>query len=67
MSEVLALLVEQGYVRRRAEPGHGRVIRMELTRRAAGRSSAATGQSTRWSGRCWAISTPMRRRASATC
>ena len=35
MSEVLALLVELGYVRRRAEPGHGRVIRTELT--AAGR------------------------------
>jgi DNA-binding MarR family transcriptional regulator len=32
MSEVLALLVEQGYVRRLAEPGHGRVIRIELTR-----------------------------------
>ena len=32
MSEVLALLVEKGYVRRRAEPGHGRVIRIELTR-----------------------------------
>jgi DNA-binding MarR family transcriptional regulator len=32
MSEVLALLVDQGYVRRRAEPGHGRVIRTELTR-----------------------------------
>jgi len=32
MSEVLTLLVEQGYVRRRAEPGHGRVIRTELTR-----------------------------------
>ena len=32
MSEVLALLVELGYVRRRAEPGHGRVIRTELTR-----------------------------------
>ena len=31
MSEVLAQLVEQGYVRRRAEPGHGRVIRIELT------------------------------------
>ena len=31
-SEVLTLLVGQGYVRRRAEPGHGRVIRMELTR-----------------------------------
>jgi len=32
MSEVLALLVEKGYVRRRAEPGQGRVIRLELTR-----------------------------------
>ena len=32
MSEVLAQLVEQGYVRRTAEPGHGRVIRMELTK-----------------------------------
>jgi DNA-binding MarR family transcriptional regulator len=32
MSEVLARLVEQGYVRRQAEPGHGRVIRMELTK-----------------------------------
>jgi DNA-binding MarR family transcriptional regulator len=32
MSEVLALLVEQGYVRRRAEPGHGRVIRTEITK-----------------------------------
>jgi len=32
MSEVLALLVDLGYVRRRAEPGHGRVIRTELTR-----------------------------------
>lgn len=31
MSEVLALLVDRGYVRRSAEPGHGRVIRMELT------------------------------------
>ncbi len=35
MSEVLGLLVELGYVRRRAEPGHGRVIRTELT--ASGR------------------------------
>jgi len=35
MSEVLSQLVAQGYVRRRAEPGHGRVIRTELT--AAGR------------------------------
>ena len=32
MSEVLTLLVDRGYVRRRAEPGHGRVIRNELTR-----------------------------------
>jgi DNA-binding MarR family transcriptional regulator len=32
MSEVLSLLVEQGYVRRLAEPGHGRVIRIELTK-----------------------------------
>lgn len=31
MSEVLTLLADQGYVRRRAEPGHGRVIRTELT------------------------------------
>ena len=31
MSEVLAQLVEKGYVRRRAEPGHGRVILIELT------------------------------------
>ena len=32
MSEVLAQLVDQGFVRRAAEPGHGRVIRMELTK-----------------------------------
>jgi DNA-binding MarR family transcriptional regulator len=31
MSEVLILLVDLGYVRRHAEPGHGRVIRTELT------------------------------------
>ncbi len=31
MSEVLALLVDRGYVRRRAEPGNGRVMRTELT------------------------------------
>jgi DNA-binding MarR family transcriptional regulator len=31
MSEVLAQLVAQGYVRRLAEPGHRRVIRIELT------------------------------------
>ncbi len=35
MSEVLALLSERRYVRRRADPNHGRVIRNELT--AAGR------------------------------
>ena len=32
MSEVLALLVDRGYVRRNAEPGHGRVIRTEITK-----------------------------------
>jgi DNA-binding MarR family transcriptional regulator len=32
MSEVLMLLVAQGFVSRRAEPGGGRVIRTELTR-----------------------------------
>jgi DNA-binding MarR family transcriptional regulator len=31
MSEVLSFLVERGYVRREAEPGHGRVLRIELT------------------------------------
>ncbi len=31
MSEVLKLLVDRGYVHRRAEPGHGRVIRIEIT------------------------------------
>jgi DNA-binding MarR family transcriptional regulator len=31
MSEVLALLVERGYVRRQPSPGLGRVIRTELT------------------------------------
>ena len=31
MSEVLTLLVDRGYVRRRADPGNGRVIRTELT------------------------------------
>jgi DNA-binding MarR family transcriptional regulator len=36
MSEVLSLLVEQGYVRRRATPGHGRVIRTELTKAGEG-------------------------------
>src|SRR4029079_11415763 len=35
MSEALAKLVEGGYVRRRSDPGHGRIIRTELT--AAGR------------------------------
>ena len=32
MSEVLGQLVAKGYVRRRAAPGHGRVIRIELTK-----------------------------------
>jgi DNA-binding MarR family transcriptional regulator len=32
MNEVLAVLVEQGYVRRNASPGEGRIIRMELTK-----------------------------------
>ena len=32
MSEVLAYLVGQGYVSRRAEPGHGRIVRTELTK-----------------------------------
>ena len=41
MSEVLALLVDQGYVRRRAEPGNGRVIRTELTK--AGRRALERG------------------------
>jgi DNA-binding MarR family transcriptional regulator len=31
MSEVLTQLVERGYVRRRPDPAHGRVIRTELT------------------------------------
>jgi DNA-binding MarR family transcriptional regulator len=41
MSEVLALLVEHGYVTRRAEPGHGRIIRTEITR--AGTQALARG------------------------
>ena len=44
MSEVLTLLVDRGYVRRRAEPGHGRIIRTELTKagsRALGRCDRA--------------------------
>jgi DNA-binding MarR family transcriptional regulator len=32
MSEALALLVERSYIRRRADPDHGRIIRTELTR-----------------------------------
>jgi DNA-binding MarR family transcriptional regulator len=32
MNEVLNLLVERGFVRRRAEPGHGRILRTELTK-----------------------------------
>ena len=37
MSEALTRLVDLGYVRRRADPGHGRIIRTELTR-AGGRA-----------------------------
>src|SRR5437870_3533234 len=37
MSEVLTLLVDLGYVHRLAEPGHGRIIRTELT--ATGRTA----------------------------
>jgi DNA-binding MarR family transcriptional regulator len=32
MSEALTLLVDRGYVRRRADPDHGRIIRTELTK-----------------------------------
>ena len=32
MSEALAQLVDRGYVRRRADPEHGRIIRTELTK-----------------------------------
>ena len=32
MNEVLTVLVERGYIRRRAEPGQGRIIRIELTK-----------------------------------
>ena len=32
MSEALAQLVDRGYVRRRADPDHGRIIRTELTK-----------------------------------
>ena len=32
MSEALGLLVELGYVKRRNDPGHGRIIRTEITR-----------------------------------
>ena len=39
MSEVLTLLVDRGYVRRRPDPGHGRVMRTELT--PAGRRALA--------------------------
>jgi DNA-binding MarR family transcriptional regulator len=39
MSEVLAQLVAQGHVRRAAEPGHRRVVRIELT--AGGREVLA--------------------------
>ena len=41
MSEVLAVLVDKGYVRRRAAPGNGRVIRIELS--AAGSRALERG------------------------
>ncbi len=47
MSEVLGRLVEQGYVRRRTDPGQGRVIRIELTapgRRALDRCDRAVDE-----------------------
>jgi len=47
MSEVLALLVERGYVRRQTSPGLGRVIRTELTPagvRALGRCNKAVDE-----------------------
>jgi DNA-binding MarR family transcriptional regulator len=39
MMEALTQLVDQGHVRRRADPDHGRIIRTELT--AAGRRALA--------------------------
>ncbi len=47
MSEVLALLADRKYVRRRADPNHGRVIRNELTaagRRALDRCDSAVNE-----------------------
>jgi DNA-binding MarR family transcriptional regulator len=47
MSEVLALLVGRGYVRRLADPDHGRAIRIELTKagsRALERCEAAVDE-----------------------
>ena len=50
MSEALTQLVDRGYVQRRADPDHGRIIRTELTPAEAGRSSAATAPSTTSTG-----------------
>ena len=60
MSEVLAQLVDKGYVRRRAEPGHGRVIRIELTR--AGQPRARARRPGGGRGRAGDARRPRRRR-----
>ena len=47
MSEALTQVVERGYVRRRADPDHGRIIRTELTtagRRALERCDRAVDE-----------------------
>ena len=47
MSEAITQLVERGYVRRRADPNHGRVMRTELTatgRRALERCDRAVDE-----------------------
>lgn len=41
ISEVLAGLVERGYIRRFAQPGHGRIVQSELTE--AGREAFRAG------------------------
>ena len=51
MNEVLNLLVERGFVRRRAEPGHGRILRTELdARRATGAGAVRPGGRRRRAG-----------------
>ena len=65
MSEVLALLVAKGYVREAPSLDTAASSAWSSPRRETVRSSSATGQSTPSSGRCWAISTRVRRRASA--